>query len=358
MRALRFEFHPEQVKISSEEILADLRYPVPSDRDDGGRKRARRRPERRVSIRCDRDRAARTRTITWQDPVASAAVGAQMAGLDYVRAIQSGEIPPPPIAVVMNFSIDELEEGRAVFVGEPGEEHYNPIGVVHGGYASTILDSALGCSVHTTCPAGVGYTSQTLEVKYLRPDPPGHRRGPRRVRRDPQGPKTATAEAKLTSVETRQAARHRHQHLPHPRQLTPGPKFQGDGGREWQGRSRRLIRGPQPSRHRRGDGGPRRGCRVAREPGPSDTDVYRGRPAIRSFLTEFLDSWERFHQTLVDLLQEGDRVLVLIHLEATGRGSAASVDAHYAHLWTLSGGRGTRVDAFYDRDEALAALNP
>lgn len=89
-----------------------------------------------------------------------------------------------------------------------------------------------------------------------------------------------------------------------------------------------------------------------------DTDVYRGRSAIRSFLTEFLDSWERFHQTIVDLLQEGDRVLVLIHLEATGRGSAASVDAHYAHLWTLSGGRGTRVDAFYDRDEALAALNP
>jgi ketosteroid isomerase-like protein len=89
-----------------------------------------------------------------------------------------------------------------------------------------------------------------------------------------------------------------------------------------------------------------------------DTGVYRGRPAIRSFLTDFLDSWERFHQTVVDVLQEGDRVLVLIHLEATGRGSTASVDAHYAHLWTVSGGRGIRVDAFYDRDEALAALNP
>ena len=98
--------------------------------------------------------STRSRTITWQDPVASAAVGAQMAGLDYVRAIQSGEIPPPPIAVVMNFSIEELEEGRAVFVGEPGEEHYNPIGVVHGGYASTILDSALGCSVHTPAAGG------------------------------------------------------------------------------------------------------------------------------------------------------------------------------------------------------------
>ena len=145
---------------------------------------------------------SRTRTITWEDPIASAAVGAQMAGLDYVRAVQSGEIPPPPIAVVMNFSIAELEEGRAVFIGEPGEEHYNPIGVVHGGYASTILDSALGCAVHTTCPAGVGYTSQTLEVKYLRPIT--RDTGAVRAEADVihRGRKTATAEAKLTSVET------------------------------------------------------------------------------------------------------------------------------------------------------------
>ena len=144
----------------------------------------------------------RSATITWQDPLPSAAAGAQMAGLEYVRAIQAGEIPPPPIAVVMNFSIEALEEGSAVFVGEPGEEHYNPIGVVHGGYASTLLDSALGCSVHTTCPAGVGYTSQTLEVKYLRPIT----RDTGAVRAEAvvihRGRKTATAEAKLTSVET------------------------------------------------------------------------------------------------------------------------------------------------------------
>jgi uncharacterized protein (TIGR00369 family) len=144
----------------------------------------------------------RTRTITWQDPMVSAAAGAQMSGLDYVRAVQVGEIPPPPMAVVMNFSIDELEEGRAVFIGEPGEEHYNPIGVVHGGYASTILDSALGCAVHTTLPAGVGYTSQTLEVKYLRPitrDTGAVRAEAHVVHR---GRKTATSEARLTSVAT------------------------------------------------------------------------------------------------------------------------------------------------------------
>jgi uncharacterized protein (TIGR00369 family) len=113
--------------------------------------------------------ASRSRTLTWQDPVPTAEAGAKLPGLDYVRAVQSGELPPPPIAVVMNYTIAEADEGRATFVGEPGEEHYNPIGVVHGGYASTILDSALGCAVHTTCPADVSYTSQTLEVKYLRP---------------------------------------------------------------------------------------------------------------------------------------------------------------------------------------------
>jgi len=89
-----------------------------------------------------------------------------------------------------------------------------------------------------------------------------------------------------------------------------------------------------------------------------DTGVYRGRDAIRAFLTEFLGSWERFHQTVEEIRQEGDRVLVMIHLEATGRGSTAVVDARYAHLWTVSGGRGIRVDAFYERAEALAALSP
>jgi uncharacterized protein (TIGR00369 family) len=144
----------------------------------------------------------RSRTITWQDPVPTAAVGAGMKGLDYVRAVQSGELPPPPIAVVMNFSIAELEEGRAVFIGEPGEEHYNPIGVIHGGYAATILDSALGCAVHTTCAEGEGYTSQTLEVKYLRPisrDTGAVRAEAHVVHR---GRKTATSEARLTSLET------------------------------------------------------------------------------------------------------------------------------------------------------------
>jgi uncharacterized protein (TIGR00369 family) len=145
--------------------------------------------------------ATSSRTITWQDPVPTAAAGAELAGVEYICAIQVGALPPPPIAVVMNFSMVEIDEGHAVFDGGPGEEHYNPIGVVHGGYASTILDSVLGCSVHTTLPKGVGYTSQTLEVKYLRPIT----RDTGAVRAEAvvihKGRKTATAEAKLTSVE-------------------------------------------------------------------------------------------------------------------------------------------------------------
>lgn len=113
--------------------------------------------------------STRRRELVWQDPMESAALGAAMPGLDYMRALIAGEIPPPPIAVTMRMAPVEVERGRAVFEGEPGEEHYNPIGVVHGGYASTLLDSVMGCAVHTTLPQGVAYTTQTLEVKLVRP---------------------------------------------------------------------------------------------------------------------------------------------------------------------------------------------
>ena len=86
--------------------------------------------------------------------------------------------------------------------------------------------------------------------------------------------------------------------------------------------------------------------------------VYEGREAIRSFLADFLGSWERFHQTVEETEVSGDRIAVMIHLEAKGRGSAAEVDARYAHVWTIEGGLGVRVDAYYDRAEALSAIAP
>jgi uncharacterized protein (TIGR00369 family) len=96
----------------------------------------------------------------------------------------------------------EAAVGRAVFEGEPGEEHYNPIGVVHGGYASTLLDSALGCAVQTTLEAGEAYTTLSLEVKMLRPIT----RETGRVRAEAtvvhRGRRQATAEARLLAVDT------------------------------------------------------------------------------------------------------------------------------------------------------------
>jgi uncharacterized protein (TIGR00369 family) len=113
--------------------------------------------------------STRTRLLTWQDPLESAAAGAELSGLDYMRAVADGAIPPPPIAVTLRMGPVEFAEGWAVFQGHPGEEHYNPIGVVHGGYAATLLDSAIGCAVQTTLPVGAAYTTLSLEAKFVRP---------------------------------------------------------------------------------------------------------------------------------------------------------------------------------------------
>ena len=99
-------------------------------------------------------------------------VGAQaarnMRGIDYLHAIARGEFPPPPIAVLLGFSLVEVAEGRAAFAVEPGEHHYNPIGLVHGGLLATILDSAMGCAIHSTLPAGTGYSTLELHVNLVR----------------------------------------------------------------------------------------------------------------------------------------------------------------------------------------------
>jgi uncharacterized protein (TIGR00369 family) len=90
-------------------------------------------------------------------------VGMERSGLETIRAIFAGELPPPPIAELMGFAGVEVELGRAVFEFEPGPQHYNPIGSVHGGVAMTLLDSAMGCAIQSMLDAGVRYT--TLEVK-------------------------------------------------------------------------------------------------------------------------------------------------------------------------------------------------
>ena len=86
-----------------------------------------------------------------------------MTGIEFLRAIRDGRVAAPPIAELLGFQLVEVEPGNVVFECVPGKQHYNPLGVVHGGLAMTLLDSAMGCSVQTQMPAGIGYT--TLEAK-------------------------------------------------------------------------------------------------------------------------------------------------------------------------------------------------
>jgi len=105
----------------------------------------------------------RNLSVAWDDPMALAEAGRSMAGIEFLRAIRDGRLPHPPICALLGYRLKEVDAGRAVFEISPAEQHYNPIGVVHGGIAMTLLDSAMGCAVQTQMPAGGGYT--TLEAK-------------------------------------------------------------------------------------------------------------------------------------------------------------------------------------------------
>ncbi len=99
----------------------------------------------------------------------TASADTERSGLELMRGIAAGELPPPPVAELLEFSLDRVDEGNVVFSMAPLHEHTNPLGTVHGGIITTLLDSAMGCAVHTTLEAGVGYTSIELKVSYLRP---------------------------------------------------------------------------------------------------------------------------------------------------------------------------------------------
>jgi uncharacterized protein (TIGR00369 family) len=117
----------------------------------------------------DLEECSRSRTVVWDDPLIAATAGREMGGLDFARAMLSGDLPPPPILVLLGFEAVAFEEGRAVFAVTPAEYHYNPIGMAHGGLACTLLDSAMGCAVQCTLPAGTTYSTLELKVSFLRP---------------------------------------------------------------------------------------------------------------------------------------------------------------------------------------------
>jgi uncharacterized protein (TIGR00369 family) len=139
----------------------------------------------------------RTRTFSWDDPATMAAAGMTLPGIDYMRAIVEGTVPAPSIARLLGFSVIEVGHGRAVFAMEPAEWMYNPLGSVHGGVAATLLDSCMGCAVHTTLEAGVGYTTTDLHVRYIRSMGEATGRVLAEGRVVHAGRRTATAEGRL-----------------------------------------------------------------------------------------------------------------------------------------------------------------
>ncbi|MFT0737415.1 PaaI family thioesterase [Ralstonia wenshanensis] len=91
------------------------------------------------------------------------------SGMEVFEAIFAGELPPPPIGDTLDFVPIHMALGEAIFQGRPQRRHYNPLGTVHGGWFATLLDSAVGCAIHTTLPAGKGYTTLELKVNMVRP---------------------------------------------------------------------------------------------------------------------------------------------------------------------------------------------
>jgi uncharacterized protein (TIGR00369 family) len=110
----------------------------------------------------------RSKTITWHDPLLTADAGAGLSGLEFLRSIRDGILPPPPMAAHFGLRLRDVEVGRVVFECEPDESAYNPIGMVHGGLVCTLADSVAGCAVHSTLESGLAYTSIDLNVSYLR----------------------------------------------------------------------------------------------------------------------------------------------------------------------------------------------
>lgn len=110
----------------------------------------------------------RSRTATWEDPAPALARSRQMVGIDYLQSLARGELPLPPVQQLLDFQIEEFGDGRAVMSLMPAEFHYNPLGVVHGGVLTTLMDSAMSCAVHSKLAAGESYTTLDVNVRFLR----------------------------------------------------------------------------------------------------------------------------------------------------------------------------------------------
>src|SRR5277367_1674847 len=110
----------------------------------------------------------RERIVHWDDPSALAEASRTMSGRDFLDAIRRGALPSPPISHLVGITFERVDDGRVEMVLTPQESQYNPIGSVHGGIIATVLDSVMGCAVHTKLPLGRAYTTLEIKVNYLR----------------------------------------------------------------------------------------------------------------------------------------------------------------------------------------------
>ena len=142
-----------------------------------------------------------TRTYEYLAPFTDFALVAQLDGLEVMRRVLANELPAPPIAATLGFALVEIARGRAAFEGTAAEWQYNPLGMVHGGWSATLLDSALGCAVHTTLGPGESYSTLDLAVRFVRPvlATTGRLRAEAAVVHT--GKRVATAEARLVGAD-------------------------------------------------------------------------------------------------------------------------------------------------------------
>ncbi len=111
----------------------------------------------------------RKKTIIWQDPKNNTRDIANTSGLEYLRSIKNNEIAPPPVAMLIGYTISTVENGYAVFELDPKEYHYNPFSSVHGGIISTLLDTTMTASVLSTLPKGINCSTVEIKVNFVRP---------------------------------------------------------------------------------------------------------------------------------------------------------------------------------------------
>jgi uncharacterized protein (TIGR00369 family) len=151
-----------------------------------------------------------TRPATAQQPVREPAafqlarLAADYDGVAFLEAIKNGELPAPPIAELLGFEIRDVRRGEVTFAMTPQQQHYNPIGSVHGGVIATLLDTVMGCALHTRLPRGTAYTTLDISVRYLRAVTVQTHDVLAVGTVVHHGRRTATAEARLLSAESGQ----------------------------------------------------------------------------------------------------------------------------------------------------------